>query len=179
MQQQLEDAAQAPLDRKLSNYRTEIPDLRNQGNSLSTPCPDGGRASSPAVTRPLQCAADIASSRNDQQMSAKSLQRRWKNEIQIALLHRRAAVTRAVLPNPSARAERLLAGIIDGAFHHWGRVPLLTVELETTTTQTPGLTQPYQMMTMTSPPSPVNRQHLCSHQACSCPPLPCSFDVSR
>ena len=50
--------------------------------------------------------------------------------------------------------------------------PLLTVELETTTTQTPRLTQPHQMMTMTSPPSPVNRQHLCSHQASSCPRLP-------
>ena len=31
-------------------------------------------------------------------------------------------MTRAVLPNPSARAEWLLAGIIDRALHHWGHV---------------------------------------------------------
>ena len=43
----------------------------------------------------LQYAADIASSRNGQQMSATSLQRRWKHEIQMALLRRRAASTRA------------------------------------------------------------------------------------
>ena len=31
-------------------------------------------------------------------------------------------MARAVLPNPSARAEWLCAGIIDGALHHWGNV---------------------------------------------------------
>ena len=31
-------------------------------------------------------------------------------------------MARAVLPNPSARAEWPLAGIIDGALHHWGHV---------------------------------------------------------
>ena len=55
-------------------------------------------------------------------MSTKSLQRSWKHEIQIARLRRRAAMTRAVLPNPSARAEWLLAGISDRALHHWGHV---------------------------------------------------------
>ena len=35
----------------------------------------------------------------------RSLHRRWKHEIQIALLQRRAAMARAVLPNPSVRAE--------------------------------------------------------------------------
>ena len=38
-------------------------------------------------------------------------------------------MARAVLPNPSARAEWLFAGIIDRALHHWGHVPLLTVDL--------------------------------------------------
>ena len=66
---------------------------------------DGGPH--PAVTRTLQYAADISSSRNGQQMSAKSLLRRWKHGIQIALLRWRAAMARAVLPNPSARAEWL------------------------------------------------------------------------
>ena len=54
-------------------------------------------------------------------------------------------MTRAVQLNQSARAERLLPGIIDRALHHGDRVPLLTVALATTTTQTPRLTQQYQM----------------------------------
>ena len=33
-----------------------------------------------------------------------------------------AAMARAVLPNPSARAEWILAGIIDRALHHFGHV---------------------------------------------------------
>ena len=45
----------------------------------------------PAGTRTLQHAAHIASNRNGQQMSAKSLQRKWKQEIQMALLRRRAS----------------------------------------------------------------------------------------
>ena len=75
-------------------------------------------------------------------------------------------MTRAVLPNPSALAEWLFAGIIDRALHHRDHFPpLLTVALATKTTQTPRLTQPYQTTTMTSPPSPVNRSNLCDHQA--------------
>ena len=34
-------------------------------------------------------------------------------------------MTRAVLPNPSARAEWLLAGLIDTAASHWVRAPPL------------------------------------------------------
>ena len=117
------------------------------------------------VTRTLRHAADIASSRNRQQVSAKSLQRRWKHDIQVALLRRRAAMTRAVLPNLSARAEWLLAGIIDRARNTGVTSFPLTVDLATTTMQTPRLTQQYQMTTMTSLPSPVNRSHLCTHQA--------------
>ena len=70
----------------------------------------------PALNRTLQFAADIASSGNGQKMSAKSLQHRWKHEI------RSAAMTQAVLPNPSARAEWHLADLIDRALDHWGRV---------------------------------------------------------
>ena len=68
-----------------------------------------GAGTHPAATRTLQYAADIAASRNGEQLSAKSLQRRWKHEIQIALLRRRAAMTRAVLPNPSLQPSSLSA----------------------------------------------------------------------
>ena len=113
------DAAPAAFDRKLSDYRHEIPDLRNQRIHHRPLVWTAGGRPHPAVTRTLQYAADIASSRNGHQMSTKSLQHRWKHEIQIALLRRRAAMTRAVLPNPSARA---LASIIDRALNNWGYV---------------------------------------------------------
>ena len=34
-------------------------------------------------------------------------------------------MSRGVLPNPSARAEQLLAGTIDRAVQHWGYLPSL------------------------------------------------------
>ena len=117
-----ETRAQAPFDRKLSHYRDEISDLRNQVVHYRPLVWTAHGRPHPAFTRTLQHAADIASNRKGQQMSAKSLQRRRKHEIQIALLRRRAAMTRAVLPNPSARAEWLFAGIIDRALHHWDHV---------------------------------------------------------
>ena len=72
------DAVQAAFDRKLSHYTNEIVELRQQDIQFRP-------LVWTAYGRP-QPAADIASSRNDQQMSAESLQRRWKQEIQIALL---------------------------------------------------------------------------------------------
>ena len=68
------EAAQAVFDRKLSHCRQQIPDLRSQG-ILDRPLTADGRPHS-AVTRALQYAADIASSRNNQQMLAKSLRQR-------------------------------------------------------------------------------------------------------
>ena len=55
------DAAQATFDRKLSQYRNEMGELRQQRTHYPPSCVDGGRT---AVTRTLQYVADIASSRN-------------------------------------------------------------------------------------------------------------------
>ena len=119
------DAAQAALDRKLSHYRNEIGELRHRGILYRPLVWTADVRPHPAVTRTLQYAADIASSQSGQHLSAKSLHRVWKHEIQIALLRRKAGMARAVHPNPSARAEWLLAGIIDRALNHWGHVPAL------------------------------------------------------
>ena len=51
--------------------------------------------------------------------------RAFVSEIPSSQVRRRAAMARAVLPNPSARAEWLFSGIIDRAQHHWGHVPAL------------------------------------------------------
>ena len=116
------DAAQPAFDRKLSHYRNDIKATEHH-NRPPVWTADG--RPHPAVTRTLQYAADIASSRNGKHLSAKSLHRRWKHEIQIAFLQRRAAKARAVLPNPSTSTEWLFAGIIDRALHHWEHVPAL------------------------------------------------------
>ena len=47
------------------------------------------------LPRTLQYAADLAAYHSGQQVSAKALQHRWRDEIQIALLQRRAAMTGA------------------------------------------------------------------------------------
>ena len=114
------DAAQASFDRKFSHFRDEISDSRDRGTHNRPLFWTADGRPHPARTRTWQHAADTASNRNGQQMSAKSLQRKWKHTIQMALLRRRAPMTRAGLPNPSARAEWLLASIIDIALHHWG-----------------------------------------------------------
>ena len=70
-------AAQAAFDRKRSHYRNEIGELRQQGIQHRPLISTTDRRPHPAVTRTLQHAASIASSWNGQQMSAKSLHRRW------------------------------------------------------------------------------------------------------
>ena len=74
----------------------------------------------PAVTRTLQYAADIASSRNGQQLSVKSFQRRWTHEIQITLQEGSHGTGSSAKSFGTGRV--LLAGIIDRALHHWGHV---------------------------------------------------------
>ena len=113
------DAAQAAFDRKLSYYSNEIVELRKQGFQHRPLFWTADWRPHPAVTRTLQHAADIGSSRNGQQMSAKSLQRRWMHEIQIALLRRKAAMVRAVLPNPQIGSSPVS---LTEPLRHWRQV---------------------------------------------------------
>ena len=91
----------------------------------------------------------------------------WKlHEIQIALLRRLAAMTQAVLPHASARAEWLLAGVIDGVASHGSEHPRLKEEM-TARTQTQDQKPQYQMPTMTtSLLSPVNKPQPSRPQTC-------------
>ena len=159
------DAAQAASDRKLSHYRNEIGELRQQNvhNRLLVWTADGRPR--PAVTRTLQYAADIASSRNEQHLSAKSVHRRWTHEIQIGLLCEGSHGSRSC-PESFSEGRAALRR------HHRqtsapGDVsPLLTVGPATTTSTTLRLTQPY--------PTPLSpwraaRMNLCSHQVSNCP----------
>ena len=63
-----------------------------------------------AVMRTLRHAAAVAASRNADSDSAPLVLNRWRHEITIAILRRRAAMSRAVLPRRSARQRWLLSG---------------------------------------------------------------------
>ena len=83
------------------------------------------------MTRTLAYAAAKAARRGGVSADAKQLQRRWKHEVQVAILRRRAAMARAVLPSLAPRATRLLAGRADGGSGAWGReLPLEEEEQE-------------------------------------------------
>ena len=116
MQQRPEDAAQAAFNREISHYRREIPDLRAQG-ILYRPLvwTADGRPPEPCNTQQtLQRAATVSKGQPNPSSTD-------GNEIQIALLRRRAAMSRAGLPHTSARAEWLLGFTIDLVASHWIR----------------------------------------------------------
>ena len=107
------DAAQAAFDRKTSHSRRTLHVLRVQGVVYRPLVWTANGRPHPAVTRTVQYAPDIVACRNGHKMSAKAFQHGWTNEVPIALLRRRAAMTRAVLPNVSARDQWLLSGLVD------------------------------------------------------------------
>ena len=111
------DAAHAAFESNLHHYRHEMLELSAQGilHRLLVWTADG--RPHPAVTRTLQHAADIASCRNGQHMSAEAVQHRWKHQIQIALLWRRAAMSRAVLPSPHISERAMASGWTHGQSH--------------------------------------------------------------
>ena len=163
------DAAQAAFDRKLSLYRNEIGDSRQQG--LQSSCVDGGRTS--ASSCHSNTLVRIASSRNGQQMSAKSLHRRWKHEIQIPLLRRRAAMARRSPAGSFQRGQSGSSQVSSTELCILGDTsPHSTAGPATTTSMTLRLTQQYLTMTMTLSPWRATRTNLCGHRVSDCPICP-------
>ena len=118
------DAAQAVFERTTAHDRREIPDLRAQGivycSLVWTADGRPHQSHEPWSMQQTSRRAAVV-----QQISTTSLQHRWKHEVQVALLRRRAAMTRAVLPNTSVKEQWLLAGVIDRATSHGIRAPPL------------------------------------------------------
>jgi hypothetical protein len=63
----------------------------------------------------LKYAASLAATRSGVQADSSSLLSRWKHEITISILRRRAAMSRAVVPRRNAMAEWLLTGVCEDA----------------------------------------------------------------
>ena len=109
------DAAAAAFQRKINRYRREISELAAAGIAFRPMIWTADGRPHPAVTRTLQFAAQIAVTRNGQEASAAALVSTWKHEIQIAILRRRAAMSRAVLPRSTPKEHWLLTGQADRA----------------------------------------------------------------
>ena len=102
------DAARAAFERKTSHYRREILDLRAQGIVYRLPGLDSGRPTTPCSLTDLAVSSRhrVLPQRATNVSISPSAQ-----EIQIAFLRRRAALTRAVLPNTSAREQHFAVNI--------------------------------------------------------------------
>ena len=82
----------------------------------------------PAVTRTLKFVAETAARRRGGQVSAMALQARWKHEITVAIMRRRAAMARAVLPKMRPREIWLLTGHTEATASSDARSPELDDE---------------------------------------------------
>ena len=72
-------------------------------------------------TSTLQHIAQQAANRSDQDVCVKEFLSRWRHEMQIALLQRKAAMYRAVLPKRGAAAQWPLTGSNKHVPSHRGR----------------------------------------------------------
>ena len=103
------DAAETAFRRKLRRYRVEIPQLAAAGIAYRPVVWTTSGRPHPAATRTIHLAAAQAAHRSDG-ADAHALAARWCHEIQVALLRRRAAMARAVLPRPAGHEVWLLTG---------------------------------------------------------------------
>ena len=124
------DAAEAAFRRKLRRYRREIPELAAAGIAYRPLVWTADGRPHPAVTRTLRLAAGQAASKGGGQSTPKALMERWKHEIQIAIMRRRAAMMRAVVPGASAAGAWLLTGRSDAAPSSTGRMQTIEEEQE-------------------------------------------------
>ena len=104
------DAAEAAFRRKLHHYRDVIPELAAAGIVFRPLIWTADARPHPATVRTLRYAAGVAATLNGGLASATSLLSRWKHEITVAIMRRRAAMTRAVVPRQDARALWMLTG---------------------------------------------------------------------
>jgi hypothetical protein len=94
------DAAEAAFRRKLRHYADVIPQLHQAGIAFRPLIWSADGRPHPATTRTLKYAAERASYRGGRAIRAQDFYRKWTHEIQVAILRRRAAMTRAALPKP-------------------------------------------------------------------------------
>ena len=118
-----EDACESAFRRKLHHYRRVIPELHAANIAFRPMIWSADGRPHPAVTRTLKYAADIAA-RKRGGVAASALLVRWKHEITVAIVRRRAAMIRAVLPKTGAKQLWTMTGVCDeDGFGALGRLP--------------------------------------------------------
>ena len=95
----------------MAKYRDIIPELNQAGIGFRPLVWTSDAVPHPVDVRTLAFAADIAARKTG--ASRKALVKRWSHEVTIAILRRRAAMTRECLPRQSER-ERWLSGASPG-----------------------------------------------------------------
>ena len=123
------DAAGSAFKRKLRRYRTEIRELAAAGIAYRPMVWTANGRPHPAVTRTLHFAAAQAANRSERNSDPSALVARWEHEIQVALMRRRAAMARAVLPRLGHTDAWMLTGFTVAAPAATGRAaPLASVD---------------------------------------------------
>ena len=118
------DAADSAFKRKLRHYRAVIPELRRMGIVYRPLVWTADGRAHPAVTRTMRYAADQAACHGGG-VKAADLVARWSHEVMIAILRRRAAMARSVLPGAGEWVEWLRTGHADAEPNSSGRQPSL------------------------------------------------------
>ena len=119
------DAAQSAFAWKCNRYRGVLPQLHAAGIAFRPFIWTADGRPHPAATRTMRYAAERAVARGGRTCTADAYMRRWNHEIAVAILRRRAAMTRAVLPQLPPEARRLVTG---ERFDEGDRVPPLEDE---------------------------------------------------
>ena len=152
---------------KLSHYRNELGELRQQNTHYRPLVWTADGRPHPAVTRTLQCAADIASSRNGQHLSATSLHRRFSCTGGQPWLAQFSRIFQRGQSGTSQASSTELCTT--------GATSLLSTVCPATTTSTAlRLTQQYQTTAMKMSLQGATRLFLCSYQVSNCPVYPCA-----
>jgi hypothetical protein len=119
------DAAEAAFRRKLHHYRQVIPALASAGIAFRPLVWTADGRPHPAVVRTMKYASERAAGRGSEEVKSSELYGRWRHEITVAILRRRAAMTRAFLPRPNPRERWLMTGHSDGEAAVITRAPQL------------------------------------------------------
>ena len=94
----------------MTHYADAIPELRSAGIAFRPMIWTADGRPHPAVTRTLKFAAGIAARRQGGGEATPGMMARWRHEIGVAIMRRRAAMMRAVLPKPSAKELWMVTG---------------------------------------------------------------------
>ena len=122
-----DDAVEAAFKRKLRHYRNVIPELSAAGIAFRPMVWSAEGRPHPAVKRTLKFAASIAARRHGGGDATQGLLRRWRHEIGVAIMRRRAAMVRAVLPRPKAKDLWMVSGAA-AAYDEIGQGRLPSIE---------------------------------------------------